>query len=439
MRNALASELTLLATRAVRASRGRPPHARLHASTRCATRWPRSPRACRCIAPTSSSAPSAQDRRCVEWAVARRAPTAARRRRRRCSTSCAARCCSSAGAARRRRSPAQVRAFAARFQQFSAPVAAKGVEDTALLPLQPARIAERGRAAIRRRFGITLARLPRRERGPRGALAAHHARAPRRTTTSAPRTCAAASTCSRKCPRRGACCCGAGARMNRAPPRCGGNGHAPSANRRRVPAVPDPARPAAPVRPRRAATVDARRTHRQRIERATCSRAAREAKARHELDQPGARSTRRRSVEPFARGVLASRAEPVPRGSCARRRGAVGVVPVRCTNSLSLALAEVTRRPACLTCTRATGTLDCSLVDPDSRRARRLPRARGTRSPGSKQRSPAPASRASRERSRRIRWTGGQKLLRHLAAATELRRRRDPELFRGGGYPSRCA
>ena len=50
---------------------------------------------------------------------------------------------------------AQYRAFAMRFQQFTSPVAAKGVEDTALLHVQPPRRAERRRRRPRQ-FGTTV-------------------------------------------------------------------------------------------------------------------------------------------------------------------------------------------------------------------------------------------------------------------------------------------
>ena len=100
-------------------------------SARCARRSPRSSRGFPSTGPTSSArGASAQDRRYIEWAVsrARRAsrarrsddlrlrPRAAARRRR--------------PTTRRDRRQQRYLEFAMRFQQFTAPVTAKGVEDT---------------------------------------------------------------------------------------------------------------------------------------------------------------------------------------------------------------------------------------------------------------------------------------------------------------------
>ena len=92
--------------------------------------------------------------------------------------------------------------FVRRFQQITGPVTAKGYEDTVALPLQPARLAQRGgrrSQPLRHLAG----RVPRRERRARGAARRTRCRRRPPTTPSAARTCARASTCCRRSPPSG--------------------------------------------------------------------------------------------------------------------------------------------------------------------------------------------------------------------------------------------
>ena len=92
--------------------------------------------------------------------------------------------------------------FAMRFQQLTGPVMAKGVEDTGLLPLQPAAWRSTRWAATRpvRRAGRRVPRRQRRacERWPATMTTC------RPTTPSAARTCGPGWRCCRRCPRPGA-------------------------------------------------------------------------------------------------------------------------------------------------------------------------------------------------------------------------------------------
>ncbi len=137
--------------------------------------------------------PSAQDRRWFDWAVARA---------RRCSRAAdpsvldfihdvlrgraAARC-----AARRLRD--DYRAFARRLQQFTGAGRRQGHRGHGVLPPSAAARAQRGRRRPRqlRRDGQGV---PRREPRPRACAGRTRCWRPRRTTPSAPRTCARAST-----------------------------------------------------------------------------------------------------------------------------------------------------------------------------------------------------------------------------------------------------
>ncbi len=129
MRSSLASELTMLATELLRIARG---HRRTRDYTFNTLRTALAEVAA-CMPVYRSyivDAPSAQDRRYVDWAVAH-----ARRRSRAADTSIFGFVHESLLARAVEGAPpalaGQVRRFAMRFQQFSAPVAAKGVEDTA--------------------------------------------------------------------------------------------------------------------------------------------------------------------------------------------------------------------------------------------------------------------------------------------------------------------
>ena len=193
-------------------------------------------------------APSAQDRRYIDWAVAqaRRRSRGGRRaifefvRRALLGEAVPTRADGAAPSARC--------GCAMRFQQFTAPVAAKGVEDTAfyrykrLVSLNdvggdPARSASRC-ARSTARAPIARARWP------------HTMLATSTHDNKRSEDVRAASTCCRRCRPSGACCCGAGARMNRGH-RTPGRRHAGAVAGRRVPALPDPARHAARRWPRR--------------------------------------------------------------------------------------------------------------------------------------------------------------------------------------------
>ena len=116
---------------------------------------------------------------------------------------------------------------------------AKGVEDTAFYVYNRLVVAQRGgrRPATVRR----LASPPSTRATPSGRGAGRTpCSPPRRTTPSAARTCARASTCSPSCPTSGARRCGAGAAQ---PPRTARVEDAPRPRpQRRVPALPDAAR-----------------------------------------------------------------------------------------------------------------------------------------------------------------------------------------------------
>ena len=137
---------------------------------------------------------SAQDRRYIEWAVRAGAPAQPRRRRERVRLHPRR----AAAASRPRRasgaSADDYRAFAMRFQQFTAPVTAKGVEDTAFYVYNRlVSLNEVGGdpGAIRH---PTSEGLPSRQRRAPRAMAAIRCWPPRLTTTSAPRTCVREST-----------------------------------------------------------------------------------------------------------------------------------------------------------------------------------------------------------------------------------------------------
>ena len=213
---------------------------------------------------------------------------AATRPTRASSISCAPRCSAQAARRRRREPGAAYRAFAMKFQQFTAPVTAKGVEDTALLPLQPAGLAQRGR---RRPGPLRHHRrgVPRREPPTARATGRTRCSPPPRTTPSAPRTCARASTCSPRCRRRGGWRLRRWSRLNRSQQAHGATAsRAPSRNdeyllyQTLLGSLP-------------AGALDdaALAAYRERIQ-AYMLKAVREAKVAHELDQRRTRSTRRR-------------------------------------------------------------------------------------------------------------------------------------------------
>ncbi len=193
LRGALAGELTVLGEPAAAHRARRPPHARLHARTRCARRWPKWSRASRSTAPTSPNAPPAQDRRYIDWAIGRAQRRSLRGRRehlrlraRRAARASPRRRLRDPGCGVSRRSPCS-------FQQFTAPVTAKGVEDTSfyvfnrLISLND----------VGRRPGPLRHDPSRRSTAP-PPTAPRNGRTPcsrpPRTTTSARRTCARAST-----------------------------------------------------------------------------------------------------------------------------------------------------------------------------------------------------------------------------------------------------
>ncbi len=71
--------------------------------------------------------------------------------------------------------PRQCATFARKFQQVTAPVMAKGVEDTAFY-IYNRLVSLNDVGGEPATFGVTVERIPRRERGSRQQLAAHDAR-----------------------------------------------------------------------------------------------------------------------------------------------------------------------------------------------------------------------------------------------------------------------
>ncbi len=141
-------------------------------------------------------------------------------------------------AARHAAAGAPARRCAERYRAFADALPAvhragrrQGRRGHGVLPLQPAGLAERGR---RRSRPLRHQRAPPSTRAsarPRARTGRTRCSRPPPTTTSAPRTCARASTCSPRCPPRGACWCGAGAGSTAAQQaRPGGRGRAPSRN-----------------------------------------------------------------------------------------------------------------------------------------------------------------------------------------------------------------
>ena len=92
--------------------------------------------------------------------------------------------------------------FIGKFQQITSPVAAKGIEDTAFYVYNRlVSLNEVGGNPTR--FGLTADRRARLDVRTAAAVALRRCRPRRRTTPSAARTCARASTSCRNCPRRG--------------------------------------------------------------------------------------------------------------------------------------------------------------------------------------------------------------------------------------------
>jgi (1->4)-alpha-D-glucan 1-alpha-D-glucosylmutase len=189
LKSALAAELTMLATqlwrlaRAERATRDYTLNALREALREVA--------ACMPVYRTYlAGAPGAQDRRHIDWAVAR-----ARRRGRacRCSTSCARR--SSAWRAARSRSPCASSSSAPR----SPPRASRTPRSTTGCRSPRSTRSAASPTSSASRCAPSTARAPTARRTGRTPCSP-----PRRTTTSARKTCAAASTCSPRCRRRGA-------------------------------------------------------------------------------------------------------------------------------------------------------------------------------------------------------------------------------------------
>ncbi len=89
--------------------------------------------------------------------------------------------------------------FAMKLQQLTGPVMAKGVEDTVFY-IYNRLVSLNEVGGEPERFGARARDLPPPQPGARRAVAARDARARRPTTPSAARTCARASTCSRRCP-----------------------------------------------------------------------------------------------------------------------------------------------------------------------------------------------------------------------------------------------
>ena len=152
LRTALASELNVLANQLGRIARGRPPHARLHAEHACVTRS-REVVACFPVYRTYVADSGIGRRPPLHRLGVSRARQAAQpcRGRRRLRLRARRARWRDRGRPRRGRIDAAL-AFALKFQQFTAPVMAKGVEDTAFYRYNRLVVAERGRrrsAAVR--------------------------------------------------------------------------------------------------------------------------------------------------------------------------------------------------------------------------------------------------------------------------------------------------
>ena len=200
LETSLAAELNVLTHALTRIARA-DPHTRDFTPTACARRWPRPSPAFRSTAPTCrtllrtktcasstgrSRSPSAAARasiRCCSISCARRCSWTCPRRTRTCAGACTrSRCASS-------RSPRQSPRKESKTRRSTASIACASLNEVG------------GDPDI---FGVSVRGFPRGRAQSRAPLAATRCSQPRRTTRSARRTCARASTCSRKCPRPGA-------------------------------------------------------------------------------------------------------------------------------------------------------------------------------------------------------------------------------------------
>ena len=315
MRTALASELTVLASRLARIARADRAHARLHAATRCAQAlaevvacFPGVPHLRR------RAACAAQDRRYIDWAVAAGARRSRARRRERVRLRARTRCSASCRRGAPQRAAAALRASRCKFQQFTAPVMAKGVEDTAfyrynrLVSLNdvggdpgrvrlPGRRASTARARDRARAlaAHDAGHLDARQQALRGRARAH-----RRALRDAGRVAPAAAPLEPHEPQPQA-------RRSTA-------SRAPSAQRR-VPALPDAARQ--PAR-RRRSTPPALGAYRERIAGLHAEGGAR-GQGRTRAGSTSTRPTRRRVAAVRRRAARGPRRATCSSTTCARR------------------------------------------------------------------------------------------------------------------------
>ena len=213
-----------------------------------------------------------------------------------------------------------------------------------VLPLQPAGVAQRGRRRSARVRHHGRARSTARARDRARALAAHDARHLDARQQARARTCARASTCSRRCRRRGASRCAAGAQLNRAH-RAQVDGDAGAVAQRRVPALPDAARHLA-ARP-----LEQRARRLPRAHRGLHAEGDARGEGAHELGQRRTRRTRRRSTASSTRCSERSRATRSSTTSCRlqQRIALRGLRQQPCADAHSSS-----PRPACPTSTRAT-------------------------------------------------------------------------------------
>ena len=210
--SALAGELTVLATALLRIARAdrRTRDFTLNTLRRGARRGGRVLPGLPHLRRRASRA--AQDRRYIDWAVGARAPPQPGGRRAASSTSCARVLLGSRARARAARAaPSASARFARRFQQFTAPVTAKGIEDTALLPLQPARLAQRRRRRSRTSSASRVRAFHGASRDRARALAAHDARHLDARQQALRGRARAHRRALARCRPRGACRCAAGA------------------------------------------------------------------------------------------------------------------------------------------------------------------------------------------------------------------------------------
>ena len=228
--------------------------------------------------------------------------------------------------------------FAGKFQQVTAPVTAKGIEDTAFyIYNRLVSLNEVGGEPAH--FGVAPGRAPRLPAEPAGATGRTRCRRSRRTTPSGARTCGPGSTCCRRCPDEWRQRVARWGELNAASPQAAGRPPAPRPQRG-VPALPDAGRRLA------ARSGVGGRGVRRSASRQYMVKAMREAKVHTSWTNPNAeyeaavtairRPHPRRSARPFLDDFLRSSVASATAGCSTRSRQTLLSSP----------------RPACRTRTR---------------------------------------------------------------------------------------